>query len=1109
MLTNDAHYVRQKDADHQDVYICIQTNTNLQDEKRLRMEDNSYFIKTAAEMAGLFPEHPEAALNTQRIAEMCNVELGFGQTHLPRYNTPGGMDADEYLAQLCWDGFRERYGPSSPEAEERMKYELEVIRHTRFANYFLVVWDIIDFTRQSRILFGVRGSASASVALYCLGITDIDPLEYKLVFERFLNFERKEMPDIDMDFQDDRRDEVLHYVVDRYGSDNVAQIITFGTLGAKAALRDVGRGMGMSYGDVDRIARMVPSKSKNIEDALKANQDFQNVYDTEEQTRILVDSARGLEGIVHHVSTHAAGVLIADEPLADTVPLQRPPKGDENSPVMMTQYSMDPVAKLGLLKMDFLGLTALTILDQAVKLLEQTQGISLDISRLPLDDPETFELLASGRTTECFQLESAGMQRYIRELGPTNIGDIAAMIALYRPGPMEHIDAFIGAKHGRIPITYPHDSMKDVLDETYGVIVYQDQVLFILQSFAGYSLGEADTVRKAMGKKIASLMAEERQKFLAGAQRQGFGEEIASQIFDLIEPFAGYAFNKAHSVSYALISYWTGYFKTHHQPEYMAAVLNARMDHPDRVVKAINECFKLKIPVLPPDINHSGELFEIETDEDGQPAIRTGLAAIKTVTEAAVAPIVRERKANGPYRSLEDFCGRADVSALNRRTLENLTKAGAMESMGGRGCMLRVLDQVMSNAQAATKMRNSGQVSLFDAMGVDSEETLPPIVMPWDDAGTKEKAQWERELMGISLSHNPLLELAELDLGSAVWSMDQITEEMAGQPLSVIGQLTGVRERYTKERSKFLVLTLGLLGSTLEALIWPDALERMTENPMDWEEGTLVLTSGRLRERSGQYSLASEEVQTYTPGMPIKTVFRPPAPESGMPALRPPGERGARAAQRVARTRRRAPPKDESTPKEEGESTTAAMEAAAEPAAVEAGAEAEVVEAGAEAEVVETAVEPDAEPAAVAAAKPVDEKPEDGEAEPVPEQGETAIAPTGGAPPASPPASPPTKRLHAYGVVLRITESGDSIQDTGLLRQAMLALLDHPGEEPAHLAITTPDGEVMMEMPMISTRYSDELTQQMNRILGPGSVYLEARSEMALEAAPGQQGTAA
>ena len=432
-----------------------------------------------------------------------------------------------------------------------MEYELEVIKYTSFANYFLVVWDIVKFVRKSEILYGVRGSAAASVALYCLNITNVDPLEYRLVFERFLNLERKEMPDIDMDFQDDRRDEVLHYVIEEYGSEKVAQIITFGTLGAKAALRDVGRGLGMTYNEVDRIARMVPFKARTLEDALRLNPEFQEVYDSDQVVHKLVDTAQGLEGIVHHVSTHAAGVLIAEDPLTETVPLQRPSRGDESSPVLMTQYSMDPVAKLGLLKMDFLGLTNLTILDRAVKLVEKNQGIKIDLDRLRLDDKATFELLSSGNTTDLFQLESAGMRRYIKELKPSNLGDIAAMIALYRPGPMENIDSFIDAKFGRIPITYPHPSFKELLDETYGIIVYQDQVLLILQQFAGYTLGEADIVRKAMGKKIASLMAAERERFVAGALANGYDSAMAGTIFDLIEPFAGYAFNKAHSISYA------------------------------------------------------------------------------------------------------------------------------------------------------------------------------------------------------------------------------------------------------------------------------------------------------------------------------------------------------------------------------------------------------------------------------------------------------------------------------------------------------------------------------------------------------------------------------
>ncbi len=881
VVTNDAHYVRQADSGLQDIYICIQTSTTIQDEKRLRMEDDSYYIKSPEEMAALFPDFGRALENTGLVADMCDVELDFDRTHLPRYPTPDGIDADEYLAQLCEDGFRRRYPNAGREAEERLRYELEVIHHTKFANYFLVVWDIIDFVRRRNILFGVRGSAAASVALYCLGITDVDPLEYRLVFERFLNLERKEMPDIDLDFQDDRRDEVLHYVIDRYGNDRVAQIITFGTLGAKAALRDVGRALGMSYGDVDRIARLVPFKARTLEDALRLSPEMQTAYNDDQAVHNLVDQAQGLEGIVHHVSTHAAGVLIADEPLTETVPLQRPSRGDESSPVLMTQFSMDPVAHLGLLKMDFLGLTNLTILDRAVKLVKESRGVEIDLQKLPLDDGPTFVLLSSGNTTDLFQLESAGMQRYIKELKPSNLGDIAAMIALYRPGPMENIERFIDAKHGRAPITYPHSSLKELLDETYGIIVYQDQVLLILQQFAGYSLGAADIVRKAMGKKIASLMAQERDNFVAGAQAKGFDRKLAVEIFDLIEPFAGYAFNKAHSVSYAMISYWTGYFKAHYPVEYMAAVLNSRLDNTEKTISSINECFRLGIPVHLPDINRSGEFFTID-HEDDQPGLRIGLAAIKTVGEGAVRPLVAERNENGPYQSIDDFCRRAGADGLNRRTLESVAKAGAFDRLAPRGAVLEALDRIVATAQREAQMRNSGQSSLFDGGGGGGggvSEQMPGITLGTNDASPEQKAAWERELVGVALSYNPLMSLSAVSAsggsGDAVTSIDQLSEELQGQSVTLLGIVSTITERSTREGKRFLIIALELLGGPLEIMVWPDTLARTGEV---WQEARMVRVAGKVRLRGDQMSLACDDAEEYVADQPSQLA----APNNGV-----------------------------------------------------------------------------------------------------------------------------------------------------------------------------------------------------------------------------------
>ena len=765
---------------------------------------------------------------------------------------------------MCWEGFNKRYGHNNEPARARMEYELEVVRQTSFANYFLVVWDIISFVRRQEILFGVRGSAAASVVLYCLGITDVDPMAYNLVFERFLNFERKEMPDIDMDFQDDRRDEVLRYVIDRYGSDRVAQIITFGTMGPKAALRDVGRGMGMSYGDVDRIARMVPLKSRTLTDAMSANPEFMDNYQNDGAIRDLVDNAQALEGIVHHVSTHAAGVLIADEPLTETVPLQRPARGDENSPVMMTQYSMDPVAKLGLLKMDFLGLTNLTILDRTIKLIDQERGIRIDLNRLALDDQATYDLLGTGNTSDLFQLESAGMQRYIKELKPSDLGDIAAMIALYRPGPMEHIDRFISSKHGREQVSYPHPSLKELLDETYGVIVYQDQVLHVLQNFAGYSLGEADTVRKAMGKKIPELMAEERERFVSGSVQKGYTQEMGVEIFNLIEPFAGYAFNKAHSVSYGLISYWTAYFKTHYPMEYMASVLNCRLDHGDRYVASINECTRMGIEIGLPDVNGSGILYTIDRPADKSrkdARLRIGLAAIKTVGEAAVTPIVNERAAKGPFSSISDFCRRVDVSALNRRTLEGLAKAGAFDSLAPRSAVIASLDRIWAVAQQETRNRNSGQFGMFgEELDSSSGGSLLELDTSQPDYTPQEKAALEKEYLGVALSYNPLLALSALNPGDAYTSVDQLDEEMLGSTVTLLGHVANVSERYTRDNRKFLRVDLALLGGQVETMVWPDALDK-TANV--WQSGRIARATGRLQIRGDDFSIACYEAQEY------------------------------------------------------------------------------------------------------------------------------------------------------------------------------------------------------------------------------------------------------
>ncbi len=860
VATNDSHYTVREHAHLQDIRICISTNSTISDTKRLKMEGDSFYLKSGEEMMELFKELPDAIANTQRIAERCDVVLPFGETHLPRYPVPDGIDVDEYLSKLCWEGLTRIHGTPTNQQKQRLEYELEVIKHTRFAHYFLVVWQIVSFARERHILFGVRGSAAASLALYCLGVTDVDPMEHHLVFERFLNLERKEMPDIDMDFQDDRRDEVLQHVTRQYGKDKVAQIITFGTLGPKAAIRDVGRARNVSYSDADRLARLIPFRAKSIQEAIDTVPEIQDLERSRDDIRELLRDAQGLEGIAHHVSTHAAGVVISADPLTEYVPLQRPTKADEDSELAMTQFAMDPIAKLGLLKMDFLGLTNLTILDKTLKAIEKTRGLKLSLKDISMTDLKTFDLLSSGNTTEVFQLESTGMQKYIKALRPSSVSDVAAMIALYRPGPMEQIPNFIAAKHGEIPVMSPHPSLDDILRDSYGIIVFQDQVLLILQTFAGYSLGEADIVRKAMGKKIPSLMAKERDRFIVGAKNKGFDSTLAEEIFDLIEPFAGYAFNKAHSVSYAQISYWTAYFKANYPLEYMASVLNSRAGHPDKISNAINECLRMGIKVLPPNINYSQIEFTIEDTDNGIQNIRFGLSAIKNLGATALTPIIQARKKTGRFTSLEEFARSSNCHALNRRGLESLIKAGAFDTFGPRKALLDISEQLVNISQQESNMRSTGQTSLFGNISTPVPSTFQ-INVGKEEVSLNEIIEWERELLGVTISSNPLSLIPKHSIpDQAITSRNQISSDLEGKQITILGQVTTLRERMTRDNRQFLSASIDLLGGYIEVVAWPHVFGQTRDF---WQEGRLLLVSGKVKSRGPGLSIYCDTVSGF------------------------------------------------------------------------------------------------------------------------------------------------------------------------------------------------------------------------------------------------------
>ena len=867
VATQDAHYCEPGDHDAHDLLLCIGTNAVRTDEKRFRFDGEDFYLTSESYMDEVFADIPEAVTNTQLVAERCEVKLEFGRLRLPQPEIPAGKTALEHLTDIGFSGLRQRYGDPPQTHIDRLRYELHVIEETGFAEYFLIVMDFAHFARDRGIARAVRGSAAASLVLYCLEITDIDPMEYSLVFERFLNLERREMPDIDMDFADNRRDEVIRYVAEKYGRDRVAQIITFGTLGAKAAIRDSGRALGVPLGDTDRVARMVPNQLNiSVADAISQSQEMQAAKQSDSTVEELLSYAQRLNGVVRNTSTHAAGVVISQEPLAENVPLRRPVnESSDEGWIPMTQWGMDEVASVGLLKMDFLGLTNLTILEEAVGLCQEHEGVEIDYVNLPDGDQKTFDLLASGDTFGVFQLESGGMRRVVADLKPTSVRDLAALLALYRPGPMEHIPRFIESKHGRQAVSYPHDDLGEILDDTYGVIVYQDQVLHIARKFAGYTLGQADIMRKAMGKKIAAVMVGERGNFLEGALGNGYTEQEAQTIFELIEPFAGYAFNKAHAVSYGAIAYQTAWFKAHYPAPYMAAVLRAASGNSDRIREAAAECGRLDIPLLLPDVNRSEATFTLEKMADGRSAIRFGLGTIKNVGRTAVEPLIAERTENGLIQNASDLAERLDSKTMNRRALEALAKAGAFDEIESRGAMVAAAEDIIKRARRAQELRDSGQTSMFDLFGAEVETPTPTVTLEEDmDATPHEQLNWERELLGAYVSEHPL-KAATLALQSRVDAqLSELTEDMSGNTQTVAGLVNGVRQLTTRKGDQFAAVMLEDLSGTAEVTVWPDQWA-VTKDV--WQPNQIVITTVNIRTRMDRLTLAVEDVTAWNESM--------------------------------------------------------------------------------------------------------------------------------------------------------------------------------------------------------------------------------------------------
>jgi len=884
VCTNDSHFTRREDSAGQDLLLCIQTNAQVDDPKRMKAYTPEHFLKSPSEMFAVFgAERPDALANTMAIAEQCDLDLSFGRLDFPRLHfVPDGESPFDFLSRMCWENLPRRYERVTPDIEERLRYELDVVRTTGFAAYILFVWDFTDFARRQGILCGPRGSAAGSIILYCLGITTIDPIANGLTFERFLNPERIQMPDIDMDFADSRRDEVIEYVAQRYGRDHVAQIVTFGRLLARAAIRDVGRALGYPLTEVDRVAKLIPAIpiGMTLDRALATTPELKQLYDEQEHIRRLIDSARQVEGITRHASTHAAGIVVSGEPLVEHVPLQRGARGEN---VIMTQYEMHALEHIGLLKMDFLGLTNLTLLENALDVIQKTRGVRLDLQSLPLDDQETFQMLSNGDSTGVFQLEGTGMRRTLREFRPTSVDHLAAIVALYRPGPMAHIPTYVAAKDGRRPITYLHPKLEPILKGTYGVIVYQDQVLQIVQAIAGFSLGQADVLRRAMGKKIAEEMKANRDRFVGGAERNGVEPEVAAKIWEYIEPFAGYAFNRAHAYCYAYIAYQTAYLKRHYPAEYMAAMLSTQSDDTDKVIAAAGECRRLGIPLLPPDVNRSQVGFSVEGPEAGDPLgheeslrVLFGLGAVKNVGSSAAQTIVAEREAHGRYASLDDLCQRVDLRVVNKRVLEALGKAGALDAFGPRERIMAALDRAMAAGQLAQRAAEIGQGTLFGPEPLAAGGSLLPDAPPIPD---QQRLAWEKEALGFFLSSHPFERAARHLHSTVTANTSQVTDEMNGERVTLAGAIMSIRRVVTKKQESMVVARIEDLHGGIEAVVFPRAYAL---NPEIWREDAIVVVRGRVAVR--RVESQSEEETRGIPEILVDTadewVYDPGADES-------------------------------------------------------------------------------------------------------------------------------------------------------------------------------------------------------------------------------------
>jgi len=884
VATNDVHYIEPEDAEIQDILLCLQTKKKKKDKDRLYMLSDDFSLRSPKKMVDSFKNYPEAISNTEKIAQECNLEIELGKTKLPYFPLPENKTADQYLKELSEKNISARYSKKTKEISDRLEYELSVIKETGFASYFLIVQDFVNWAKENGVVTGPgRGSAAGSIVSYILNITNIDPLKYNLLFERFLTDSRIAPPDIDLDFADTRRDEVIRYVEDKYGRDHVAQIITFGTMAARAAIRDVGRALDYPYTFCDKLAKMVPF-NKSLKQALSMAADLKTTYETNADARKIIDTAKKLEGVARHASRHACGVVITPEPLAQYAPTQYDVSGQEKT--IITQYEMNAIESLGLLKMDFLGLKNLTVIETSLKLVKYNHQKDIDIDQIPLDDKKTFNLFKKAETTGVFQLEGDMMRHYLKQLKPTELEDIIIMVALYRPGPMELIPEYIAGKHGRKKPYYLHPKLKPILEKTYGVAVFQEQLLQIVRDLAGFSLSEADVLRKAVGKKIPKLLQEQKAKFISGCLKNKIPRQIAEQTFAFIEPFAGYGFNRSHAACYATIAYQTAYLKANYPIEFMAALLTSDQNAIDRIAIEIEEARKMNIEVLPPDVNESYKNFTVVRDK-----IRFGLLAIKNVGGGIVKSIIDEREENGKYQDLEDFLSRVHSKDLNKKSLESLIKGGATDQFGERNQLLQNVETLLEFSRKKQKDKENGQTTLFGLFSLGGRLSLK--LKKYPPAEHQQKLLWEKELLGLFISDHPLrqyeatlkkyaqpigqfkISANEENPEAEINSQNKIfpprpenringqngSQSVVSSPVKIVGLITKIKKIITSDKQTMLFVKIEDSTGEIEVIVFPKIFKL---TPGLWQENKIIRVSGRLSDKDGVPKVIAEDAREVT-----------------------------------------------------------------------------------------------------------------------------------------------------------------------------------------------------------------------------------------------------